>query len=74
MAEACIVKVFGLVTRLRDEDGARVPVPFGHYTMESLALDRYRFSGEGLPTFELNLTEVATYMGSQMKVIEGRWP
>jgi hypothetical protein len=64
------VKIFGLVSRLRD-DGARVAVPLGIYAMEELALDQYRLSGTNLPTFDLTLLEVSTYMGTKMKVAGG---
>lgn len=73
MKASCVVKIFGLVSRLRD-DGARVAVPYGVYALEEVSLERYRLSGNGLPTFELTLLEVSTYMGNQMKVIEGQWP
>lgn len=74
MSSFCKVRVFGTVFRSRTQDGARLTVPFGVYTMEPLSADRYRLSGEGLPTCELNLTEVATHMGVRMKVVDGCWP
>lgn len=73
MNRLCEVRIFGLVSRLR-EDGARVAVPLGVYTMEELSLDCYRLSGNRLPTFELTLNEVCTYFGTTMKVLEGKWP
>jgi hypothetical protein len=73
MKRSCKVRVFGLVSRFR-EDGARVAVPLAVYSMEELSLDCYRLSGEGLPTFELTLKEVSTYVGTTMRVVEGSWP
>jgi hypothetical protein len=69
----CTVKIFGRVERLR-EDGATVAVPFGIYTMELLSQDSVRLSGRGLPTFELDRSRVAGYMGLQMKVVSGECP
>lgn len=74
MTDFCKVRVFGTVSRVCAQDGARRTVPYGIYTMEPLARDRYRLSGAGLPTFELDLTDVATYMGLRMNVVEGCWP
>jgi hypothetical protein len=74
MTGSCRVKVFGSLPGVDAGSGGRVIVPFGIYTMEALSPDRYRFSGDGVPTFEIGLTEVTAYMGIRMKVIEGRWP
>lgn len=59
----------GLVSRVQ-EDGTRVGVPFGVYEVEELGEDRYRFSGVGLPTFELDGSELVSYIGTRMKIIE----
>lgn len=69
----CTVKIFGRVEHPR-EDGRVVGAPFGIYTMESLSEDSVRFSGSGLPTFELARWRVVNYMGMQMKLVSGRWP
>lgn len=74
MTDSCTVKIFGRVSHIREPGGALVVVPFGIYTMEELSEDRYRLSGEGLPTFELELSDVAIHMGCRMTVIEGQWP
>lgn len=69
----CAVKIFGRVEHRR-EDGKEVGAPFGIYTMESLSEESVRFSGRGLPTFELARWRVFNYMGMQMKLVSGRWP
>jgi hypothetical protein len=68
----CRVEIYGCVSRLR-LDEARVAVPLGTYEMRELSLDRYRLSGDGLPTLDLTLKEVAIYMHGEMKVVEGQW-
>lgn len=73
MADSCTVKIFGRVSGVRATDGTLVAVPFGIYTMEELSLGRYRLSGKGLPTIELQLSDIATHMGSRMTVIDGQW-
>lgn len=73
MPNSCTVKIFGRVSHIREPDGALLVVPFGIYTMEELSDDRYRLSGQGLPTFELELSDVAIHMGCRMTVIEGQW-
>lgn len=72
-ADVSLVRVTGLVSRVRD-DGARVRVPRGIYQMRQLGHSTYELSGDGLPRFELTLQEVASYMGSEMSLIDGEWP
>lgn len=74
MPNSFTVKIFGRVSGLREPDGALVVVPFGTYTMEELSEDRYRLSDAGLPTFELELSDVAIHIGCRMTVINGQWP
>ncbi len=71
--KVCKVQIHGLVSRLRS-DGRRVVCPPARYTMRELSVDRYELSSDDLPTFELTLKEVAHYMKTEMKVVEGHWP
>ena len=68
----CKVKIYGIVSTIRG--AARVAVSRGVYTVQELSIDRYRFSKDDAPAFELDLIEVSTYIGSQMKVIADQWP
>lgn len=70
MSAVKTAKIFGLMFRVRD-DGARVVVPFGVYNVEEFKEDHYRFSGEGLPTFELEGSELTSYLGARIQIIEG---
>lgn len=63
-------KIFGFVSRVQDA-GTPAGVPFGVYKLEELGADRYRFSGKGLPTFELDGSDLASYIGTRMKIIDG---
>lgn len=67
-----IVKIHGIVTRLR-EDGARVAVPIGLYNMREHDIDQYELSGKGLPTFSLTLSEVARYLKEEITIVDGSW-
>jgi hypothetical protein len=73
MVEEWGVRVSGTVTRM---DGARrVAVPHGNYTMRESSPETFTLTGDGLPTFELTLTELETYrQARELKILEGQWP
>jgi hypothetical protein len=67
------VQVKGIVSRLR-EDGARVAVPTGSYSMTEKDFAQYELSRDGGPTLTLSLVEVSTYINEHQLKIQGTWP
>ena len=73
MAEKWKMRISGVVTR--GDGNARVAVARSEYAMDALSADCYRLSANGLPTFELTLTELETYRQfNQLEITEGEWP
>jgi len=58
------IRVVGIVTAKNDQ-GIKVQVPFGEYTMRKGASEVFTLTGEGGLTFSLELGEVARYTGSR---------
>ena len=58
------IRVVGIVTAKNDQ-GIRVQVPFGEYTMQKNDREIFTLTGEGGLTFTLELGEVARYTGSR---------
>jgi len=68
------MKVVGVVSRRR-EDGVRIAVPRGDYTVTQLDAEIYELSGEGTPAFGLTRREMLGYLDSKdLKSPTRNWP
>lgn len=68
------MKVVGVVSRRR-EDGVRIAVPQGDYTMTKLDAEIYELCRDGTPAFGLTRREVLAYLSSKdLQSPSREWP